>query len=106
MGYWKWLIGGLVKFGLDFLRLVPIVIFKVIPGIFKTGYDFLKEELKDISIWANICAASGTLFLLGFMFYVPLYFMPDLPPNVFRDWHVGILSLFLISTYAYWRSEQ
>ena len=105
-GYWKWLIGGLTKFGLDFLRCVPVVIFKIIPEMFKAGYDFLKEELRKSATWENIFAATGSIFIISLLFWVLAWVIPETKSLAMFWWGIGELGLFLVLTYAYWRSEQ
>ena len=108
-GYWKWLIGGLAKFGLAFLRLVPKVIFKVIPGIFKAGFGFLKEiimdSIHDSATWDNVCAVTGSVFLMGLIFWLLALGTKEIEPVIMFWWGIGEVVLFLIGTYAYWRDN-
>ena len=100
--YWDWLKDELVK---------AWKIIKIMPFVFWDLFKWIGSSLKIVSFseiasyfsWENLCVLSGSLCSLVFIFWLLI-----IPITTWiQDLLMGALdiSLFLISTYAYWRGK-
>ena len=104
--YWGWLILNLIK-AWKFIKRTPFVIWDIVKLIYrdlkKVSCRIIKGALAEIFSWENICVGTGSIFLMGLIFWWVFVF--SVSPKMMIPWGIAEVILFLISTYAYWRGK-
>ena len=105
-GYWKWLSNQLGE-AWKVIKIIPLAFWDLLKWIAqdlrKLTFSLIKNELKKMFSWENICASTGGIFCLGLIF-VPLLY-PSVNSFQFLLLILFEVTLFLVSTYAYWRDK-
>ena len=106
-GYWKWLSLKLVQ-AWKWFWLTPVATWnltKHIGGAMKKDImGMINDLLTDSFNWENICAGFGSVFIMGLIFG-PIFWADEGFKGIMLYWGLAEVSLFLISTYAYWRGK-
>lgn len=104
--YWIWLKLNLVEV-LKVIKIIPLAFWDLLKWIGqdlrKMTFSLIKDEIGKMLSWENISAGAGAIFCVGFLFIPLLY--PSVTLFQFLLIILGEVTLFLISTYAYWRDK-
>ena len=105
-GYWAWLMKNL-KIAWGWIKIVPFALWDLAKWIGtdlrKISFNLMKEALEDLFKWENICAGTGAVFIMCLLFGWVL--LLEECHKYILPWVILELTLFLISTYAYWRDK-
>ena len=108
-GYWKWLKLNLSTVW-NYIKIVPFVIWDlgkwISNDLKKMTYSLIKNEVKKIFTWENICAGTGAIGLTGLIFWLLALGTGQLKSLTMFWWGIGEMVLFFVSTYAHWRDTQ
>jgi len=100
--YWAWLKKELGE-AWKIIKIIPFAFWDLFKWIGHTAKTSGLDEIKKTLTWENLCFLSGAfscLFFMGGLILIPI-------TTWVQDIMIGlaVISLFLISTYAYWRGK-
>ena len=100
--YWDWLKKELGK-AWGIIKLMPFAFWDLFKWIGSSAKETTSKEIYSSLSWENLCVLSGALSCMCFMGGLMLFQIT----KWYQDLMIGfvVISLFLISTYAYWRGK-
>ena len=100
--YWDWLKKELGK-AWGIIKLMPLAFWYLVKGIGSIIKEMTFNEIMSGLSWENLCVLSGCACCLCLVFGLILFPLLNLLQCLIA-WTAAI-SLFLVSTYAYWRDK-